>query len=233
MSFQEMDTTLARAGAERNRADQAAAGFSFWTLSRSKRLFDLLMSVPLLALAAPFMAVTALAVRASSPGPLLFRQARVGKDGVDFEILKFRTMRHAPSGNGPRLTQREDSRITPIGRLIRRSRLDELPQLWNVIRGDMSLVGPRPDVPEFLASLKPEEASILKLRPGITSLTSIEFRHEDDLLPHGASEQEITQHYVEHILPRKIRLELEYAEKANLLTDLKVLFKTATVVVRS
>src|SRR5215472_5872234 len=228
-----METTLARAGGERNRADQAAAGCSLWTLSRSKRLFDLLMSVPLLALAAPVMAVTALAVRASSPGPLLFRQVRAGKDGVDFEILKFRTMRHAPDGNGPQLTQREDSRITPIGRLIRRSRLDELPQLWNVIRGDMTLVGPRPDVPEFLAGLKPREASILKLRPGITSLASIEFRHEDDLLPRGASEQEITQHYVQQILPEKIRLELDYAEKATLLTDLKVLFKTATVVFRS
>src|SRR5215472_10304841 len=230
-----MEITLARAaaGAEPKGGEQPAICFSPWTLSRSKRLLDLLMSLPLLALAAPVMAVTALAVRASSPGPLLFRQVRAGKDGVDFEILKFRTMRHAPSGNGPQLTQREDSRITPIGRLIRRSRLDELPQLWNVIRGDMSLVGPRPDVPEFLAGLKPEQASILKLRPGITSLTSIEFRHEDDLLPRGASEQEITRHYVEQILPEKIRLELEYAEKATLLTDLKVLFKTATVVFRS
>jgi lipopolysaccharide/colanic/teichoic acid biosynthesis glycosyltransferase len=230
-----MEITLARAaaGTEPNGGDQPAICFSPWTLSRSKRWFDLLMSLPLLAFVAPVMAVTALAVRASSPGPLLFRQARVGKDGVDFEILKFRTMRHAPKGKGPRLTQREDPRITPIGRLIRRSRLDELPQLWNVIRGDMSLVGPRPDVPEFLAGLKPAELSLLKLRPGITSLTSLEFRHEDDLLPRGASEREMTQYYIEQILPEKVRLELEYAEKATFLTDLKVLFKTATVVFRS
>jgi len=228
-----MEITLARADGKRNRADQPATRFSPWTLSRSKRLFDLLMSLPLLAFAAPVMAVTALAVRASSPGPLLFRQARVGKDGADFEILKFRTMRYAANGNGPRLTQREDSRITPIGRLIRRSRLDELPQLWNVIRGDMSLVGPRPDVPEFLAGLKPEEASLLKLRPGITSPASLEFRHEDELLPRDAGEQEMTRHYVEQILPEKIRLELDYAEKATLLTDLKVLFKTTAVLFRS
>jgi lipopolysaccharide/colanic/teichoic acid biosynthesis glycosyltransferase len=230
MSPQRMEITLVCAGAERNGGNQPAACFSRWTLSRSKRLFDLLMSAPLLALTAPVMALTALAVRASSPGPLLFRQARIGKDGVDFQILKFRTMTHAPNGNGPRLTQREDPRITPIGRLIRRSRLDELPQLWNVIRGDMSLVGPRPDVREFLACLKPREASILKVRPGITSLTSLEFRHEDDLLPQG--EREMTQHYVEKILPEKVRLELDYAEKATLLSDLKVLFRTAASVFR-
>jgi lipopolysaccharide/colanic/teichoic acid biosynthesis glycosyltransferase len=227
-----MEVTLVRTDAERNGGRQPAARFSRWTLSRSKRLFDLVMSMPLLAFAAPVMAITALAVRASSPGPLLFRQARLGKDGVDFEILKFRTMTHAPNGNGPRLTQREDPRITPIGRLIRQSRLDELPQLWNVIRGDMSLVGPRPDVPEFLARLKPEQACILKIRPGITSLTSLEFRHEDELLPRGASEREITRHYVEQILPEKVRLELDYAEKATLLSDLRVLLRTAASVFR-
>lgn len=233
MSPKKMESTVVHARAVQDHADQPTRSFSRWTLSHGKRMFDLLLSLPLLVFAMPFMVLTGVAVRITSPGPLLFRQTRTGKDGIDFEILKFRTMTHAPKGNGPRLTQREDLRITPIGRLIRRSRLDELPQLWNVIRGDMSLVGPRPDVPEFLEGLRPADAQILRLRPGITSPTSLQFRHEEDLLPRYVREEDLATYYVERILPKKVRLELEYAEKATLLSDLKAVLGTAAVLFRS
>lgn len=226
------EMTVVHPGVNQGTLDHPAKSFSRWTLSRSKRMFDLLLGFPLLVVATPFMVLTALAVRVSAPGPVFFRQARTGKDGVDFEIVKFRTMMHTQNRTGPGVTQREDPRITPVGRLIRRSKLDELPQLWNVIRGDMSLVGPRPDVPEFLADLNPDEAQMLRLRPGITSLASLTFRHEEDLLPRCAREGELTSYYVERILPKKIRLELEYAEKATILSDLKILLRTAGAVLR-
>jgi lipopolysaccharide/colanic/teichoic acid biosynthesis glycosyltransferase len=199
---------------------------SSWFLSSRKRVFDVLCSAPLLIAALPVMAITAIAVKLTSPGPALFRQVRTGKNGAGFEIIKFRTMAYLDNDAGPRLTQREDRRITALGRVIRRCKLDELPQLWNVICGDMSLVGPRPDLPEYLANLTAEQMPMLQLRPGITSPASLRFRREEDLLT-GLSREELVSYYVNVILREKIRLELEYAEHATFFSDLKVLFRTA------
>jgi lipopolysaccharide/colanic/teichoic acid biosynthesis glycosyltransferase len=189
-------------------------------------MVDVFCTALLLIAALPVMVIIAIAVKLTSPGPMLCRQVRTGKDGVGFKIFKFRTMAYLSKDAGPRLTQREDRRITALGRLLRRSKLDELPQLWNVIRGDMSLVGPRPDLPEFLENLHAEQMQILQVRPGITSPASLRFRREEDVLTR-VSRAELVPYYVNVILPEKIRLELEYAHHATFFSDLKVLLRTA------
>src|SRR6266404_6113900 len=146
---------------------------SAWNFSLGKRILDAVFSGAGLVLVLPLMAVIAIAVRMTSPGPVLFRQRRVGKDGKLFEILKFRTMVHRAQGAGLGVTRKGDSRVTAMGRVLRRARLDELPQLFNVLRGDMSLVGPRPDLPEFLVNLSAEQMQVLQVRPGITSPASL------------------------------------------------------------
>jgi lipopolysaccharide/colanic/teichoic acid biosynthesis glycosyltransferase len=196
-----------------------------WSVSSAKRLFDVVCGVPLLLAFMPLMAVIAAAVKLSSPGPVLFRQTRIGKDGACFEILKFRSMADK-SDAGPRLTQRTDQRITKLGRLLRSCKLDELPQLWNVLRGDMSLVGPRPDLPEYCRNLETEQEQVLRLRPGVTSPASLRFSHEEDLLA-TVSAEELTSYYSTVVLPEKIRLDLEYAQRATLRSDLGVLIRTS------
>ena len=218
--------TLIQSRAFPGNTNQLSSTVSPWYLSSLKRGFDVFCSVPLVIAASPVMFIIAIAVKLTSPGPVLFRQVRTGKDGVGFKIFKFRTMAYLSKDAGPRLTQREDGRITAFGRVIRRCKLDELPQLWNVIRGDMSLVGPRPDLPEYLANLDAEQVQILQLRPGITSPASLRFRREEDLLTR-VSRAELVSYYVNVILPEKIRLELEYAQHATFFSDLKVLFRTA------
>ncbi|MCU1307525.1 MAG: sugar transferase [Acidobacteriaceae bacterium] len=203
-----------------------------WCLSQRKRAFDLLCAALLLLAASPVMVITALAVKLCSPGPVFFRQIRTGKDGINFEILKFRTMTCNDNDDGPRLTQRGDRRVTPISRVIRRCKLDELPQLWNVVRGDMSLVGPRPDLPEYLANLNPKQMQVLQLRPGITSPASLKFRDEEDFLAKVSSE-DLPLYYVKVILPEKVGSELEYARCATFSSDFKVLYRTALAVLPS
>jgi lipopolysaccharide/colanic/teichoic acid biosynthesis glycosyltransferase len=176
------------------------------------------------------MAVTALLVKASSPGPVLFRQRRAGRNGKEFHLLKFRTMvQNAPSA-GPGVTRRGDPRITPLGVRLRQWKLDELPQLLNVLRGEMSLVGPRPDLPEYLASLPAGQNRILQLKPGLTSPATLAFRNEEDVLAQAPAEQ-VLQLYLGQVLPQKVRLELAYAETASLLTDLHLLLRTAKAIV--
>ena len=166
----------------------ALRNVSPWSVSSGKRLFDLVCAVPLLIALAPLMILIAGAVKVSSRGPILFRQTRIGIGGVCFQIVKFRSMAEN-SDTGSRLTQGTDRRITGLGRVLRRCKLDELPQLWNVIRGDMSLVGPRPDLPEYFKNLATEHEQVLRLRPGITSPASLRFRDEEDLLARVPAEE--------------------------------------------
>jgi lipopolysaccharide/colanic/teichoic acid biosynthesis glycosyltransferase len=180
-----------------------------------------------LVLLSPLIVVTAVAVRLTSSGPVLFRQRRVGKDGKPFEILKFRTMLHRPQGAGPGVTRKGDSRITGLGRWLRRGRLDELPQLFNVLRGDMSLVGPRPDLPEFCQAVSPELQHVFMLRPGVTGWATLHFRDEENLLADIPSEQ-IAAYYVDHILTQKAKLDLDYAQRATFLGDVKIILRTLT-----
>lgn len=176
-------------------------------------------------IALPIMLVIALGVRATSPGPMLFRQKRCGKDDQDFELLKFRSMRHCPMPTGPGLTSSTDSRITNLGHVLRKYKLDELPQLFNVLRGEMSLVGPRPDLPEYMAEADLQSREVLKLRPGITGWATLRYRHEEELLAAVPADQ-LKIFYIREVLPRKARLDLAYARRATFCTDLRVLLLT-------
>ena len=188
----------------------------------SKRLLDLLVTLLLLPVALPLMVAIALWVRLDSPGPALFRQPRVGRGGRLFRIHKFRTM--CAAGGGPQITARGDARITRAGRWLRATKLDELPQLIDVLRGDMSLVGPRPEVPRYMA-LYPEDARrlILSVRPGITDRAAIEFRDEERLL---AESHDPERTYVERIMPIKQRHYLTYVAHHSVAGDLRILLDT-------
>ncbi len=200
---------------------------SAWNFSPGKRLLDAGAAGAGLVLLLPLMAVIAVAVRLTSSGPVLFRQGRVGKGGKLFEILKFRTMAHRPQGTGPGVTRKGDSRVTAMGRMLRRVKLDELPQLFNVLRGDMSLVGPRPDLPEFCQAVRPEQQQVFTLRPGLTGWATLHFRDEEKLLA-AVPEGQTASYYVDHILAQKTELDLDYASRASLGGDLKIVVRTLT-----
>ena len=194
----------------------------------AKHLFDLALALPALALALPLMVAITLWVRLDSAGPALFRQQRVGRHGRLFHIHKFRTMRVRSSQAGPLITVAGDARVTRAGRWLRRTKLDELPQLLDVIRGDMSLVGPRPEVPRYMA-LYPDEARrlILSVRPGVTDRATIEFRDEERLLA-AASDPE--RAYVEQVMPIKQRYYLDYVARRSLAGDVGILIDTLRAV---
>ena len=194
----------------------------------AKRALDLGLTLAALPLALPLMVAIALWVRLDSPGPALFRQERVGRGGCLFRIHKFRTM-HA-DGAGPQVTAAGDTRVTRAGRWLRRTKLDELPQLIDVLKGDMSLVGPRPEVPRYMA-LYPDEARqrILSVRPGITDRAAIEFRDEELLLAHATDPERV---YVERIMPVKLRYYLDYVAQRTLIGDLRILFDTVRALLR-
>ena len=189
----------------------------------AKRLFDIVVSLAaLLLLALPMLAVAAW-IKFDSAGPVFFRQQRVGRHGVPFAIHKFRTMRHGAGGLA--LTVGDDARITRAGRWLRRTRLDELPQLLDVLAGDMSLVGPRPEVPRYVALYPPGlRDRALAVRPGLTDPASLAYIDEAALLAAAADPE---REYVERILPAKLQAAAAYAERATLASDLAVLARTA------
>jgi lipopolysaccharide/colanic/teichoic acid biosynthesis glycosyltransferase len=193
-----------------------------------KRLFDLAAATAGLLVLLPVLAVCALAVRMSSPGPIFFRQQRVGLNGQVFDILKFRTMRPADA-SAPQITIGRDPRITPAGAFLRKWKLDELPQLWNVVRGDMSLVGPRPEVPKYVA-LYPaaDRALVLSVRPGITDPCSIYLRNESEIL---AEAEDPERFYVETLLPEKLRISGQYVRSQSLPSDIGIILQTLWSVV--
>lgn len=199
---------------------------SGWNQSKGKRLFDLLFAAVLLILVSPAMLIVALLVKTSSRGPALYRQWRVGKHGRQFQLIKFRTMGHASQQAGPSVTRAGDPRITAAGRVLRKWKLDELPQLLNVIRGEMSFVGPRPDVAEYITSLNREQQKILQLRPGLTGAATLHYRNEERLLS-SVPVAELKRFYCSNVLPEKVRLDLEYARSAGFLSDLGILLQTA------
>ena len=192
-----------------------------------KRLFDIAASALGLLLLAPLLLLAALWIRLDSPGPALFRQIRVGRFGVPFTIHKFRTMRVEP---GAALTVGADPRITRSGHVLRQTKLDELPQLWDVLRGAMSLVGPRPELPRYV-ELYPAEMRerVLAVRPGITDPASLAFSHEAELLAACADPE---REYREVILPAKLKLSADYAASASLMTDLRLIWATLGRVLR-
>jgi lipopolysaccharide/colanic/teichoic acid biosynthesis glycosyltransferase len=192
-----------------------------------KRLLDILAAVAGLTLLAPLLAAVALLIKLDSPGPVLFKQQRVGKGFRPFWIYKFRTMKVDPDG-GPVLTIGADRRITRAGALLRRSKIDELPQLINILKGDMTIVGPRPEVPRYVEAFRRDYEEILKVRPGLTDLASLKYRDESALLGQSDDPEE---EYLRRILPDKICLAKDYIHRSSLRFDINLIGKTLLRVV--
>jgi len=201
--------------------DRAAIA-SEWTASWQKRALDIAVSFTALVILALPMAFIAAIVRLSSPGPAFFVQKRVGRGGALFSIYKFRSMRASSGsgpGAGPGLTRAGDSRVTAVGRWLRKLKLDELPQLYNILRGDMSLIGPRPKLPKYA------EAHAMHFRPGVTGAATLAFRHEEDLLSHVHPAQ-LDDFYDRFIRPAKEKIDLEYMARATFVSDLRMIKST-------
>lgn len=194
-----------------------------------KRLFDIMASGLGLIILSPFFAVIALWIKLDSRGPVFYRQVRVGRGNKDFRIFKFRSMRPDSDRKGLITVGGRDPRVTRSGYYIRKYKLDEFPQLINVFMGDMSLVGPRPEVRKYVDMYTREQKRILDVRPGITSLASIRYRDENEILGSSADPEKA---YVEEIMPDKISIDLEYVDKAGLWTDIKLIFRTLAKIVR-
>ena len=187
-----------------------------------KRIFDIILSLFGLIILLPFMLIIAIFIKLDSKGPVFFKQLRVTKNGREFKIFKYRTMR-VGSDKYSQITVGKDKRITEIGSFLRKYKLDEIPQLINVLVGDMSLVGPRPEVPKYVNLYTEEQKEILKVRAGITDYASIEFSNENDLL---ASEENPEKAYIEKVMPKKIELNKKYLSEISVLTDIKIILLT-------
>ncbi len=193
-----------------------------------KRVLDIAGSSLGLVILAPLFAAIALAIKLESPGPVFFRQQRIGLGGQAFSIIKFRSMREAAPGAGPEITVRGDARITPVGAFLRRYKLDELPQLLNVFGGSMSLVGPRPEVERYFKLYSPEQQRIISsVKPGMTDYAAIELRDEEALLAVHSDPQKA---YVEVLMPRKFALYKKYIDGQSLGLDLKLIWRTVAAI---
>lgn len=188
-----------------------------------KRAFDILVSALALLILLPVLLLLGLLVAITSPGGAFFRQVRVGRNGSEFGLLKFRSMRPDSEAKGQITVGGRDPRITAVGYFLRKSKLDELPQLINVLLGDMSIVGPRPEVPRYVALYTAEQREVLRVRPGITSAASVAYIDENDLLGRSADPERT---YVEEVMPAKLKLDLEYVRTAGLGVDMAIIWGT-------
>ncbi len=196
-----------------------------------KRAFDLAISFLVILIALPLWLIVAMAIRLDSPGPIFYRGWRIGKDGKPFQVYKFRTMVADAPQKGPGITHSSDPRITRVGRLLRKLKIDEMPQLINVLKGEMSIVGPRPEDPRYVAHYTSEQRRVLSMRPGMASPAFIKYRHEEELLAAAGDNWEHV--YLTQILPDKLRMELEYIERQSFLGDLAVLARAARSLFRT
>lgn len=188
-----------------------------------KRIFDITASGIGIIILSPILLIIALMIKKESDGPVFFKQIRVGEKGKNFEILKYRTMVVDAEKLGRQITVGNDNRITKIGGFLRKYKLDELPQLINVFKGDMSLVGPRPEVPRYVEMYNEEQRKVLDVKPGITDLASIRYRDENELL--GTAEDPDDM-YINTIMPDKLALNIEYINKSNIFFDIYIILKT-------
>ena len=193
-----------------------------------RRLFDAAASAAGLVVLSPLFALLAIWIKLDSSGPVFYRGERVGKDGRLFRMFKFRSMVRDAAEMGPGLTARGDPRVTRAGRVLRRTKLDELPQLINVLRGEMSLVGPRPEDPRYVALYSREQRRILSVRPGMTSLASLKYRDEEDLLWND----DVDDLYSRFLMPRKLEIDLAYVDTRTVWSDFKVLAMTIAALFR-
>ena len=182
----------------------------------------MILSLIGLTLLSPLLIIIALAIKLSDGGPVIFKASRVGKDGELFQLYKFRSMSPDAESRGPGITVCGDPRITSIGKVLRRTKLDELPQLVNVLKGDMALVGPRPEDPRYVAIYSQDQRRVLAVKPGITSAASLKYRQEEHLLS-GADWE---KNYTERILPEKIAIDLDYLERQSISGDLGIIVRT-------
>ncbi len=197
----------------------------------AKRIFDICFGTALLIILLPVFAALAIWIKLDSPGPVLFRQKRLGRFGRLFDIYKFRSMFAGGRDAGPNVTASDDPRVTRAGRKLRYYKLDELPQLINIVRGDMSFVGPRPEVPQYAAHWTPSDQEIiLSVRPGLTDPATIKFYNEEQIL---GSADDPEQYYIGHVLPAKAALYRRYVETQTLAGDLNLLTKTVTRIYKS
>jgi lipopolysaccharide/colanic/teichoic acid biosynthesis glycosyltransferase len=188
-----------------------------------KRLFDIVVSLAGLVLLLPLFLAAAVAIKMDSPGPVFFRQRRIGRGFRPFLIYKFRTMTHDPKSAGTFFTIRHDPRITRVGKFLRKSKIDELPQLINVAKGEMTFVGPRPEVPSYVELFRADYEEILRVRPGITDLASIKYRDEATVLSQSPDPE---AEYVNRVLPDKIKLAKEYIQHSSFFFDLRLMVET-------
>jgi len=188
-----------------------------------KCIFDILMATIGLVILAPLFLIVAVLIKLDSPGPIFFRQERMGRGFRPFFIYKFRTMVWDTLGKGRTITVDNDPRITRAGRLLRATKIDELPQLINVFKGDMSFVGPRPEIRQYVELFRRDYEEILKIRPGITDLASVKYRNEATILGQAENPED---EYVRRVLPEKIELAKDYLQRSSLVFDLALLFKT-------
>lgn len=197
----------------------------------SKRLFDIIVSLLLLVILSPVFLVVSISIKMEDGGPVFYRQQRITTYGREFRIFKFRTMILNADKIGPLVTEDEDPRITKVGRKIRSIRLDEVPQLLNVLIGDMSFVGTRPEVKKYVDCYTPEMQMTLLLPAGVTSLAAIEFRRESEKIAHWTSQgMSVDEAYVEHILPEKMKYNIEALKTPSFLNDCKIMLKTIKAV---
>lgn len=188
-----------------------------------KRMFDFLVSLLGIIILSPIFIIVSIAIKLDSKGSILFLQKRVGRYGKEFNIYKFRTMVTNAEKLGKQITVGNDSRITKVGAFLRKTKIDELPQLFNVLKGDMSLVGPRPEVPKYVALYDEEQRNVLNVRPGITDMASLRYKDENDILGEVDNPEE---YYINVIMKDKLSLNLEYIQKSNVFFDIYLIVKT-------
>lgn len=188
-----------------------------------KRTFDILFSLGGIIFLSPILILISIIVKADSAGPVLYRQTRVGKNNIDFDLLKFRSMKINSDKSGLLTVGGRDSRITTAGYYLRKYKLDELPQLINVLKGEMSFVGPRPEVRKYVELYNTQQKKILNVRPGITDTASIKYRDESEIL---AGQKDPEEFYIKYIMPEKIKMNLEYMNDRSMFKDVKIIFKT-------
>ncbi len=188
-----------------------------------KRIFDLFFSIVFIILLSPFFLLFSLLIVIDSPGSVFYRQQRVGKDGKDFFLIKFRTMRAGADRSSLLTIGSRDQRITRVGYFLRKYKLDELPQLFNIICGEMSIVGPRPEVRKYAALYNTEQLKVLSVLPGLTDYASLKYINESDMLSQSNDPEAL---YLNEIMPAKLKLNLQYIDERNFMTDLKIILMT-------
>jgi lipopolysaccharide/colanic/teichoic acid biosynthesis glycosyltransferase len=195
-----------------------------------KRLFDLIIACASLIALSPAFLIVGLLIKADSSGPILYKGTRIGKDGIPFKMYKFRTMVVNADQIGVALTRSQDPRVTQVGRILRKWKIDEFPQLLNILRGEMSVVGPRPESPDYVRYYTPEQRQVLRVKPGMTGLTQVRYRHEEIMLSHCL---DLEADYIEKLMPQKLALDLEYIKNQSLLLDVKLIVQTFSCLFQS